>query len=370
MTSPRTGLPALAIVGSRTTARRNARGTGLSVFSLDPGGAWEQVSGYEITNPTFLAVDHARSIVHAVHGDGSDVSTYSVEPETGALALIGAQSTGGRNPAHLALTPLCDHLVVVNHSSGSIVSLPVEAAGTLGPVRSCLEFSGVPGPHRSDQTGSKPHQVVFDPAGRYLLVPDKGLDRIFVCRIDGDGLLCVHSSAATREGAGPRHLAFHPTLPIVYTVDELSSTITIFDWDAEKGALSRRQILPTTDPFDVDDTRAAEIAVHPTGRFVYASNRRGAGDHTPGGPGPDSVAVFRVEPDTGSLTALGRHSTDGIRPRHFTFDESGTTLYVANERSDSITAFTVDADTGAMTAAGTVAKTGSPVCITLLPAHD
>jgi 6-phosphogluconolactonase len=356
---------AIALVGSRTTTQRNARGRGISVFRVDGPGTWNQIAEYPITNPTFLVADPDREIVHTVHGDGTEVSTFHLDTKAGTLSLLGTQPTAGRNPAHLALTPDRRHLIVVNHSSGSMVSFRVRRDGTLGPMRSCLEFTGEPGPHRTDQSGSKPHHVVFDPSGRFFLVPDKGLDTIFICRIDTDGDLQLHSSARTRQGAGPRHIAFHPHLPLAYTVDELSSTTTVFEWDEARGYLTRRQILPTTDPFDTEDTRAAEIAVHPTGRFVYVSNRRGAGDHTPGGPDPDTIAVFETNPIDGTLSVHGVYATGGIRPRHFVLDPSGTRLYAAHERSDSIIEFAVG-DDGGLSPVGTTALSGSPVCILLL----
>jgi 6-phosphogluconolactonase (cycloisomerase 2 family) len=147
----------------------------------------------------------------------------------------------------------------------------------------------------------------------------------------------------------------------VYSIDELFSTVTVFDWDSDAGELTRRQILPSTAPDDVDDTRGAEIVVHPGGRFVYASNRRGAGDHTPGGPGSDTIAIYRVDPASGYLTHAGWQPTGGIRPRHFTLD--GPRLYVAHERSHTIDTHLIDPETGAFTPTGDVVATGSPVCV-------
>lgn len=171
----------------------------------------------------------------------------------------------------------------------------------------------------------------------------------------------MHSRARTCEGAGPRHLAFHPTLPVVYSIDELSSTVTVFDWDPDAGELTRRQILASTAPDDVDDTRGAEIAVHPGGRFVYASNRRGAGDHIPGGPGSDTIAIYHVDPGAGLLQSAQWQPTGGIRPRHFTLD--GSHLYVAHERSHTIDTHVIDPESGALTHTGEAAATGSPVCV-------
>jgi 6-phosphogluconolactonase len=354
--------PRLALVGSRTTRHRDALGTGITVFALDGPDEWRLVCGFDTTNPTFLALDPRRDVMHAVHGDGDQISSYALDVSTGGLTLLGTQSTMGTNPAHLTFTPDGRFVMVANHSSGSIVSLPVEENGTLGTVCSTIELTGTPGPHRSDQTGPKPHQVVFDPTGRYFLVPDKGVDAVAIGTIDPDGTLEVHRSVALREGSGPRHLVFHPYLPYVYTVDELTSTVTVLGLDVSTGSFARLQILPTTDPLDVGDTRGAEITIDPDGKFLYASNRSGAGDHTAGGPGQDTIAIYRVHPFTGLLDSIGSQPCGGIRPRFIALDDSGSLLFCANERSHTITELAVGSD-GTLSKARVVASTGSPVCI-------
>jgi 6-phosphogluconolactonase len=354
--------PRLALVGSRTTRHRDAIGTGITAFALDATDGWRLVGTFETTNPSFLALDPRRDVLHAVHGDGDQISTFAVDTTTGRLTLLGTRSTMGTNPAHLTFTPDGRFVVVANHSSGSIVSLPVEEDGTLGTVCGSVELAGAPGPHRSDQTGPKPHQVVFDPTGRYFLAPDKGVDAVAVGAITADGALRIAGSVALREGSGPRHLVFHPHLPCAYTIDELSSTVTVLVLDVGTGSFSRQQILPTTDSRDVADTRGAEITIDASGEFLYASNRSGAGDHTPGGPGQDSIAIFRVDPITGLLDTVGFQRCGGIRPRFIALNDSGSLLFCANERSHTITELAVAGD-GTLSTARVVASTGSPVCI-------
>ncbi|WP_063726925.1 lactonase family protein [Streptomyces sp. RTd22] len=369
MTRP-SGEHTVAYVGSRTTPARNGQGKGIEVYDVGPGapGAhrWTLLQTVELDNPTFLAVDHTRRYLYAVHGDLGHVSAFRIEPGTGRLGDLGSQETGGRNPAHLAVDPSNRFLVVANHSSGSVASLPLREDGRLGPVTDLLLLPGEPGPHRAEQTGAKPHHVPFAPDGRFLAVPDKGLDRVFTLALDAmSGKLSFGPvpHTATREMAGPRHICFHPTLPYAYTIDELRSTVTTYRWDAVRGALEGVQTLPSTPPSAAGDSRGGEIAVSPDGRFVYASNRGGAGDGTPGGPEPDTIGVFAVSAADGTLRPVEWQSTGGIRPRFFCFGPDGRRLFAANERSHTITTFDVDADSGALRPSGGALATGSPVCI-------
>ncbi|WAP60037.1 lactonase family protein [Streptomyces sp. S465] len=356
----------VAYVGSRTTAEREGEGKGIEVYEVGPHGTgWTLLQTVELDNPTFLAVDHTRRFLYAVHGDFTYASAYRIDPDTGRLTALGTQETGGRNPAHLAVDPSNRFLVVANHSSGSVATLPLRKDGSLGPVADLLSLPGEPGPHRTDQTGSKPHQVPFSPDGRFIVVPDKGLDRIFTLTLDAtSGKLSLGPvpSVATREMAGPRHIAFHPRRPFAYTIDELRSTVTVYRHTG-RGALAAVQILSSTESTMTGDSRGGEIAVSPDGRFVYASNRSGAGDSSPGGPEPDTLGVFAVSAGTGMLRPVGWTSTEGIRPRFFCFGPDGHRLFAANERSHTIVPFDVDRTSGTLRRAGEVVETGSPVCV-------
>ncbi|MGW0712059.1 lactonase family protein [Streptomyces sp. NPDC002643] len=356
-----------AYVGSRTTAAREGRGKGIEVFEVGPDGEdWVPLQTVELDNPTFLATDRTRRFLYAVHGDFTYVSAYRVDPGSGRLTALGRQETGGRNPVHLAVDPTNRFLVLANHSTGTVATLPLLDDGRLGPVADLLPLPGTPGPHRVDQTGAKPHHVPFSPDGRFVVVPDKGLDRIFTLTLDADsGKLGFGPvpSVATREAAGPRHIAFHPRLPYAYAIDELRSTVTAYGWNAGRGELTPLQILSSTAPDMTGDSRGAAILVSPDGRFVYASNRSGAGDSTPGGPEPDTVAVFRVSAKDGTLRPVEWTSTGGIRPRFICLSPDGRKLYAANERGHTIVIHDVDTVTGRLRPSGGVVRTGSPVCV-------
>lgn len=349
-----------AYVGCRTTRERGARGEGISVFAAPrSGGAWERVQLVpDLLNPSFLAFDRAGRTLYAVHGDSSEMSAFGVNRATGALTFLNQVDVKGKNPVHLAVDPDDRFIVVANHltAGGHVSSLAVIARledGRLGEMTDHVALTGKPGPHRVEQPFAKPHQCQFDPSGRFIAVPDKGLDQITCRRLDKTGRLTPAEGAAavSREGAGPRHIVFHPALPYAYAVDELSSTVTALRFDAMTGALAPFQVLSCLPDSFVGFSRAAEIDVSPDGRFIYASNR-----------GDDSIAAFSVEPTSGRLTAVGWSGTGGRTPRHFTMARDGGALYVANEESDSI-ARLARRDDGTLANPQIVAQVGSPTCI-------
>jgi 6-phosphogluconolactonase len=317
----------IAYVGSRTTKARNARGKGITVWRVTRG-AWEQFQLVEADdgdpttpagpdaipiNPSFLTLDAAGRFLYAVHGDATQVSAFAIEPKTGLLTRVNTVDTGRVNPVHLAADPTGRWLVVAHLTPpGSVTSLPIRADGSLGPVTSVLELPRTPGPHKTAQLGPNPHHTPFDLSGRWIVIPDRGVDRVFVAGLDPDtGRLALHDWVTTREVDGPRHVAFNPVLPYAYVVNELRSTVTTYRWNAAAGTLSPHQTVSSTAPDMVGDSRAAEIAVAPSGRYVYVSNRSGAGDGTPGGPDPDTIVGFTVDRGTGRLRPTGQVAATG-----------------------------------------------------------
>jgi 6-phosphogluconolactonase (cycloisomerase 2 family) len=344
-----------AYVGSRTTRDRNARGDGISVFKFDPhSGALDLVqlvSG--LVNPSYLALNRAGNRLYSVHGDETEVSAFQVDPYSGHLNLLSRHSTQGKNPVHLALDPSEGFLVVTNHIGASVVVLPVLPDGKLGAVEQELAMTGPIGPHRIEQQQAKPHFNLFDPSGRYVVVPDKGLDRVFSFAFE-DGRLVPAASpfVETREGAGPRHAAFHPWLPIAYVVNELDSSVTTYRFDVDSGALHPLQVLPSIPPDFTGNSRAAGIAVDASGRTLYASNR-----------GHDSIAVYRIDVASGLLEFSATTASGGRTPRFFTLSPDGALMFALNEESDNIVAFRVDPSTGQLVPTGQEVGVGSPVCM-------
>lgn len=343
-------------VGARTTKERNARGDGLNVYRMDnASGAWTHLQLLDdLVNPSFLAFDRSRRFLYAVHGDLSDITAMAIDPATGRLRVINRQSTDGKNPVHLAIDPGNRFVVVANHITSTLALLPRHDDGSLGAVIDLVKLEGKIGPHRVEQPFAKPHQVEFDPSGAFIVVPDKGLDLVFSYRIDaGTGKLVLASKPVqAREGAGPRHVAFHPAGKLAYVVNELDSTVTAYHFDPLTGALSPFQILSAVPDSYTGNSRAAEIAVSADGRFVYASNR-----------GDDSIAIFAIKETSGRLAPVGWMASGGKTPRFFALASSDKFLFVANEDTDTIKLFKRDTASGRLAGTDVVIHIGSPVCI-------
>jgi 6-phosphogluconolactonase len=344
-----------AYVGSRTTRERNARGDGISIFKVDPAhGTLQPVDVFKnLVNPSFLAMSRDGAFLYTVHGDESEVSAFKVDRRTGALSFINHQGTQGKNPVHLALDPTGRFMVVSNHIGASLAVLPVNDDGSLGALSQLLPLEGPVGPHRVEQKQAKPHFNPFDPSGRFVVVPDKGLDRVFTFRFDNGRLTPASVPfVVTREAAGPRHLSFHPKAPFAYVVNELDSTVTAYRVTPDTGALAAFQIVSALPESFTGNSRAAGLQIDAQGKFLYASNR-----------GHDSIAVFAVDAQTGGLKFVNAQPTQGRTPRFFTLAPDGRHMFTLNEDSDSIVTLAVDAATGALTPTGAAVTSGSPVCM-------
>lgn len=340
-------------IGSRTTRARNARGDGISVFDYAPDTGsltLKQVVG-GLVNPSYLLPHPSLPVLYTVHGDSGDVSALHRDTRDGTLTPWHMQACQGRNPVHLALDPAARYLMVSNHLTGALAVLPVADDGALLAVSQTVALAGEPGPHRKEQPFSKPHYNVVDPSGRYVAVPDKGLDRVFLYGVDHNGVSAEPTGvAATREGAGPRHAVFHPTGRWLYVVNELDNTVAAYA--VESGALRAFQVLPTLPDTYTGNSRAAGIAMDAQGLRLYASNR-----------GDDSIAVFRVAPDSGRLAPVQHVHTHGKTPRFFTLSPDGRFLFALNEDSDTLQRFRVDPADGTLAHDGYELHVGSPVCM-------
>jgi len=346
-----------AYVGCYTTEKRDGHGRGIGVFRVNAGNAtWTPVQLVDgVVNPSFLCFDREQKFLYAVHGDMDYVSAYAINPANGTLTALNREACGGTNPVHIAADKSNQFLVVSNYSSGSVAVLPIKPDGGVGPLTDLVTLSGKPGPHRTQQASSHPHQNPFDRDGRFIVVPDKGLDRIFVFRLDAkEGKLDLQeqSSVDTREGAGPRHVDFHPRLPYLYAINELDSTVTTYRFDRARGELTPLQIVTTLPSDYTGNNTTAEIWVHPSGHFVFGSNR-----------GHDSIVTYFVDRSSGLLATVGWQSTLGSTPRFFGLDPSGTLLCAGNQNSDTIVNFRIDQSTGKLNPVGEPVRTGSPVTI-------
>jgi 6-phosphogluconolactonase len=364
---PRAGGAAalFAYVGAFTTPERKGHGGGINVYRVDPAsGTWSHEQLLEVVNPSFLALDRAQRFLYAVHADLDEVSAYAIDKQTGHITALNRQSCGGKNPVHLAIDPTGRWIITANYTAGSVGVVPIEKDGALGPRADLLTLQGEPGPDRVRQAGSHPHDAVFDPSGRFLAVPDLGLDRIFVFRLDpATGKLAPNDPpfVAARKRAGPRHIAFHPKSPFAYVVNELDATVVTYRFDPQRGSLQAIQVLPSTPSNYTGELSSAEVAVAPDGRFVYASNRCN-----------NSIASFAVDQRAGTLTPVDWAPTHGNSPRFFGLDPAAKFLYAANadegfgppeeKNTDTIVQFTMEAN-GTLKPTGQIINTKSPCTI-------
>src|SRR6266852_2570708 len=245
------GTPSMyAYVGSFTTAQRKARGDGIHIYRTDPAtGAWTHIQHIgDLVNPSYLALSRDQRFLYSVHGDEDYATAFALDPATGQAKVLNRAATGGKNGVREAVDPSGKFLVMANYASGSVAVLAIAPDGSLKDQHQLVQLPGEPGPHKVEQMSSHPHDIVFDPSGRFVLVPDKGLDRVFVFRFDGTtGRLTPteQGSVKSRPVAGSRHLAFHPKLPIVWVLNELDSTIATYRFDTEHGALTTLQVMST-----------------------------------------------------------------------------------------------------------------------------
>ena len=345
--------PKFAYVGCFSSEKRKAKGKGIAQFSIDrASGTWSLVDTCQtIPNPSYIWLHPNGRSLYSAHGDSDEVCSYARDPGTGKLAVLNRQKTEGDNSSTVEVDKSGRWVLL---STGPGVALfPVKPDGALGPYSDLVIPDGEPGPLRDQQEGPHPHQATFDLTGKFVVVPDKGLDRIQVFRFDAErGKLASCDILPARYGAVPRHIAFHPRRPYAYLVAENDSTVFALHWDTAAGRLKPFQRVPTLPDDFVEHNMAAEIAILPSGKFLYASNR-----------GHESIAIYAVDEASGRLSTVGWEPVRGKKPRYFALDPAGEHLYAANEDSHTIIEFRVDQATGKLTHTGQVIETGSPTCI-------
>jgi 6-phosphogluconolactonase len=316
-------------------------------------------------NPSFLEIDTARSLLFAVNEidefEGRPtgaVSAFTIDPATGRLTLINQRPSMGTGPCHLTLDKERRHLLVANYGSGSVAVLPLGSDGRLGAATDVVQHTGQSvNPDR--QKGPHAHCVTFDPANRFVFACDLGLDKVLTYRFDAQrGKLSPGEPAFTpiKAGAGPRHMVFRPDGRFAYVVNELNSTICVFGYEAAAGILHEVQTVSTLPAHFDGANSGAEIDVHPSGKYVYASNR-----------GHNSVVLFRVDPAKGTLTYVEEQGTGGNKPRHFGIEPSARHLAIANQDSNTVLVCRIDAGNGRLKPSGVFASAPTPVCVKFLP---
>jgi 6-phosphogluconolactonase len=350
------GADLTAYIGTYT----NGDSKGVYAFRFDDSTGKLATMGLaaETPNPSFLAVSPNGRFLYAVNEENAgSVSAFSIDGEK--LKLLNRVSSRGSGPCHVAIDKTGKWLFVANYNSGSVAAFPVHDDGSLGEAAAFVQHSGSSvNPQR--QAGPHAHSVNVSPDNRFVLVADLGLDEILTYRIDATKGLESAKPLWTKvaPGSGPRHMAFSPDGRFVYAIDEMRATVTAFQYDAANGSLKEIQTISALPPAFNQANSSAEIAVHPSGKFLYASNR-----------GNDSIAILRIDAAKGTLTSAGWVPTGGKTPRNFAIDPSGRFLLAANQDSGNIVVFRIDQTSGGLTPAGVEANAPSPVSIVLTSAR-
>jgi 6-phosphogluconolactonase len=352
-------------------------GRGIHLFQMDRAtGALTPCGVCELgTSPSCLALNAAGTRLYCANetdrvGESHEgtVSAFAVNRADGQLQLLNTVGSGGAGPTYVSVHPSGRFLLVANYFGGSVAVLPIRPDGGLGVAADVKVDVGTLGPRKaanappgsfafSGHDRTHAHMIQADPAGRFVLHVDLGLDRIFVWKFDdAKGLLTPNDPAAISlpPGDGPRHFCFHPNRRWLYCLQEEGSNIVLFDYEARQGRLAARQTVSTLPPGFAGSSFCSEILVSADGRFLYAGNRL-----------HDSIAIFSVG-TTGTLTYLGEEWTHGNYPRSFNFDPIGRFLYCCNQRSDNLAVFRVERDTGGLTCTGHYTPVGNPSSIVFL----
>lgn len=348
-----------------TYTRAESEGIYLLTLDSKTGELTHQGLAAEVENPAFLALHPSKPLLYAVGEmdnldgkSGGAVNAFALDSETGLLKLLNQRSAIGAGTCHVAVDRVGKNVAIANYGGGSVAILPIAEDGALLPASDFVQHAGSSvNPQRQERAHA--HSVTFDPAGRFLFVGDLGMDQVVIYRYDSaQGRIAPNDPPFTTAapGAGPRHFAFHPGGRFAYVINEMGSTITAFKYDVGAGSLEVIGNVTTLPADFTGESTTAEIRVHPSGRFVYGSNR-----------GHDSIAAFAVDENTGMLHAIGHTPSGGKTPRNFNIDPTGNYLIAANQNSDNVVAFRINSATGALDPAGSEVMIAAPVCVIFAP---
>jgi 6-phosphogluconolactonase len=344
-------------VGAETRTKSGVhRSQGIFVYRMNTGsGELHLIQAVESgENPTFLALHPNRNYLYAVNEVREGLATaFALDPDSGRLQPLNSEPINGIGPCYVSLSPDGEWLLAACYSGGSLSVLPVNSDGQVGKVSGVVQHTGS-GVNPQRQEAPHAHSVLFDPSGRFVLACDLGTDKVHVYSLDREqGTLVANDSpyGESEPGAGPRHIAYHPSGKWVYVATEMGNTVETFAWDSAVGKLERVSSISSLPADFTAHSQIAHILISPDGRSLYASNR-----------GHNSLAVYAVAED-GSLSATGFVSTGGNWPRNFAITPDGKFILVANQESDSVVVFAVDAFSGMPAALGAPVQVTKPMFV-------
>jgi len=348
-----------------TGAVLQGKGKGIYWLTLDLRDGSLKLEGVteQVRNPSYLAVSSNRSFLYAVNElkeyegkKSGSVTAFRIDWAQKRLLFLNRQPSLGTDPCHVTLNNAGTYLFVSNFMSGSVSVFPIQSDGSLGEPTDFIQHQGSSlDPIR--QTGPHAHSLTLDPSERFAFVPDLGIDQVVIYSFDrkkGKLFPAPTPHCPVTKGAGPRHFEFHPSRRFAFLINELASTLSMYEYNEKNGSLVLKQTVSTIPEGYAGANTCADLHVHPSGRFVYGSNR-----------GHDSIVVFRVDEQKGSLEYVCHQSTLGKTPRNFAVDPTGNYLVVANQDSDTIVTFSIDTKDGRLAEAISI-EIPTPVCVKLV----
>src|ERR1043166_4017543 len=343
-----------------------AKSRGIYAYRMTDDGKFTRVGlAAETANPTYLAVHPNGKVLYAIgevnkFGDkkAGSVSAFTIDTKTGNLTALNTQSSGGTGPCHLDVDRAGKCVVVANYGGGSVEALPIKSDGSLGEPGTFIQHEGSSA-NKSRQEGPHGHCILVDPSQHFAVACDLGLDKVLVYKLDAANAKLTPNDppfTSVAPGSGPRHIAFHPNGKFAYVINEMLCTMIAFEWNSARGTLKEIQTISTLPGAVEKGFSTAEVYVHPTGKFVYGSNR-----------GHHSIVVYACDEKTGKLTLVEHQNTQGKTPRHFAIDPSGKFLLAENQDNDNVAVFGIDAQSEKLTRTGEKFEAGSPVCAVFVP---
>jgi 6-phosphogluconolactonase len=354
----------------------HSKGIYVSRFNAVTGTLSEPELAAEIINPSFITISPDNRFLYAVTEDPlsvgppldhvSYVSAFAIDATTGKLRLLNTLPTGGTSTCFISMDKTGKYVLMSNFGSGSVSVIRIKGDGSLGELTSFIQNVGH-SVNPAIQTSPHPHSILVSPDNRYVIVSDLGLDKVQIFRFDektGELSPPDPPFATVKPGGGPRHFAFSPSGKFGYQLSEMSGMVDAFAWDPARGSLTNLQSVQTIPHDFAGENHSAEITVSPDGKFLYESNRRNTGDT---GWGPETIGIFAIDPEKGTLTLVEQAPTGGIMPRNFAIDPTGSYLLAAHQYSNTVVVFKIDRATGRLSKTGNEIKLDVPVCIQFVP---
>ncbi len=344
------------IVGTYT----GGKSEGVYVYKFNSNdGSSREISHVKTSNPSFVAISPDQKYVYAVHedaannGKGGEISAFSFDKKIATLTYINEEPTEGDHPCYVEVDKTGKWVIAANYTSGSLSVLPIKKDGGVGKAETTIKHEGS-SVNKERQDRPHVHCTLLSADNKFLFVPDLGIDKVMIYSFDAKtGKLAPAKKPffKSADGSGPRHFTFHPNNKYAYLVEELSGTVEAFQYS--NGTLKNIQRISTMPDGDTSFAGSADIHVSPDGKFLYASNRANA----------NTIAIFKINPQTGKLSFVAHQSTMGQTPRNFNFDPSGNFLLIGNQNSDQIVILKRDKVTGLLTDTGKRIDVGKPVCL-------